>query len=203
MNRAATTTPQQRGDKRRAALLEALEEHLQGGSLESINIADISRRAGVTRSAFYFYFENKAVAVAALVETMYEAAFAATDVLVGEGDPRTRIESTIRQLFAAWDAHEHIFRAMLEARATSEAVRQMWDSDRLSFVPAVADMITAERAAGRAPDGPPATALATVLLELNDRALERLALGGTLSREEHVEAVVTVWLRTIYGRTDQ
>ena len=55
-----------RGDRRRTALLEALDHHLREGSLDSINIADISRRAGVTRSAFYFYFENKASAVAAL-----------------------------------------------------------------------------------------------------------------------------------------
>ena len=57
-----------RGDRRRSALLESLDHYLREGSLDSINIADISRRAGVTRSAFYFYFENKASAVAALME---------------------------------------------------------------------------------------------------------------------------------------
>lgn len=190
-----------RGDIRRAALLESLDHHLHDASLDSINIADISRRAGVTRSAFYFYFENKAVAVAALMEEMYDAAFAATDVLVGEGPPATRIEATIRGLFAAWDRHEHLFRAMLEARATNAVVREMWESDRQSFVAPVAAMIEAERSAGRAPEGPDATSLATVLLELNDRALERLALGGPLTREQLVESVVTIWLRTIYATT--
>jgi AcrR family transcriptional regulator len=155
----------------------------------------------VTRSAFYFYFENKAAAVAALMEEMYDEAFVATGVLVGDGEPRARVEGTIRGLFAAWDRHEHLYRAMLEARATSPAVRDMWDSDRQSFVAPVAAMIEAERAAGRAPAGPDAVALATVLLELNDRALERLALGGPLPREQHVEAVVHIWLSTIYGST--
>lgn len=195
------TVATDRGDQRRAALLESLDQLLQDedSSLDSINIADISRRAGVTRSAFYFYFENKAAAVAALMEEMYDEAFAATDVLVGAGDPRERVEATIRGLFAAWDRHQHLYRAMLSARATSPAVRDMWESDRQSFVPHVAGMIEAERAAGRAPGGPGATALATVLLELNDRALERLALGGPLGREEHVEAVVHIWMSTIYG----
>ena len=36
-------------------------------------------------------------------------------------------------------------------------------------------MIREERAAGRAPDWPDADVLASVLLELNDRMLERLA----------------------------
>ena len=74
-----------KGDQRRAALLESLDELLHGGNLESISIADISRRAGVTRSAFYFYFENKAVAVAALMEEMYAESFAAADLLTGDG----------------------------------------------------------------------------------------------------------------------
>ena len=64
------TVATDRGDQRRAALLESLDQLLQDedSSLDSINIADISRRAGVTRSAFYFYFDNKAAAVAALME---------------------------------------------------------------------------------------------------------------------------------------
>ncbi|WP_206051769.1 TetR/AcrR family transcriptional regulator [Nocardioides ferulae] len=189
-----------RGDQRRAALLTSLDELLLDSSLESINIAEISRRAGVTRSAFYFYFENKAAAVAALMEEMYDAAFAATGVLVGDGPPAARIERTVRDLFRAWERHRHVYRAMLEARATSTAVRALWESDRHSFVPAVAGMIIAERDAGRAPGGPDAEVLASVLLELNDRALERLALGGPLSHDHLVEGVVTVWLRTIYGR---
>ncbi len=190
-----------RGDQRRSALLGALDALLQESTLEAINISEISRRAGVTRSAFYFYFENKAAAVAALMEQMYDDTAAAAAHLTGEGTPRERIEGTIRGLFASWDRHEHLCRATLEARASSPAVRELWDADRESFVPVVAAVIDDERAAGRAPDGPPATTLATVLLELNDRMLERVALGGPLEREELVEGVVTVWLRTIYGRT--
>jgi len=188
-----------RGDRRRSALLESLDHYLREESLDSINIADISRRAGVTRSAFYFYFENKASAVAALMEEMYDESFAAAEALRGGGTPAENIEAMVRALFSTWDKHEHLFRASLDARATSATVRELWDSDRESFVPVVASMIEAERASGAAPEGSDATALASVLLELNDRMLERLALGGKLDREQLVGAVVTVWLHTIYG----
>ena len=188
-----------RGDKRRSALLESLDHYLREGSLDSINIADISRRAGVTRSAFYFYFENKASAVAALMEEMYDESFAAAGQLRAEGTPAENIEAMIRALFSTWDKHEHLFKASLDARATSATVRELWDSDRESFVPMVAAMIEEERTSGAAPAGTDATALASVLLELNDRMLERLALGGTLEREQLVEAVVAIWLHTIYG----
>jgi AcrR family transcriptional regulator len=192
-----------RGDRRRSALLEALDHQLRQsptrGSLDSINIADISRRAGVTRSAFYFYFENKASAVAALMEEMYDESFAAAEALRAGGTPAENIEAMVRALFSTWDKHEHLFRASLDARATSRTVRELWDSDRESFVPVVAAMIDDERASGAAPPGTDATALASVLLELNDRMLERLALGGPLDRDQLVEAVVAVWLHTIYG----
>jgi TetR/AcrR family transcriptional regulator, ethionamide resistance regulator len=192
--------PQQRGDQRRSALLEALDDALHDHSLESINVADISSRAGVSRSAFYFYFENKAYAVAALMAEMYDEAFAATNVLVGqEGTTRWRIEQSITGLFDALERHVHVYRAMLEARGTNQSVRELWESDRESFVEPVAGMIRAERAAGRAPDGVDATALASVLLEVNDRALERLAVGSRIPRAQHVEALVQVWLGSIYG----
>jgi TetR/AcrR family transcriptional regulator, ethionamide resistance regulator len=197
-----------RGDRRRTALLESLDHYLRHeysaeGSLDSINIADISRRAGVTRSAFYFYFENKASAVAALMEEMYDESFAAADLLRGDGTPAENIDAMIRALFSTWDKHEHLFRASLDARATSATVRELWDSDRESFVPVVAAMIEAERAAGTAPPGVAAPALAGVLLELNDRMLERLALGGPLDREQLVQAVAAIWLNTIYGRVER
>lgn len=197
-----------RGDARRTALLESLDEilreqDLHDSSLDSVNIAEISRRAGVTRSAFYFYFENKQAAVAALMEEMYDAAFVATGELSGDATPADNIAATITGLFDAWESHQHVFRAMLDARATSPAVRELWDSDRQSFVGPVAEMIEAERAAGRAPAGVDATSVATVLLELNDRMLERLALSGASARPQLQEAVIEIWLRTIYGRTDQ
>jgi AcrR family transcriptional regulator len=192
--------PPGRGDQRREALLASLKEHLRESGLEAINIADIARRAGVSRSAFYFYFENKVHAVASLAGELYDDIRPAAEVLVGrEGSPQWRIETVIRRLFEAVDEHRHIYRAVLETRAVSETVRSLWGADRQSFVEPVASMIRAEREAGNAPDGGGATALATVLLDLNDRALEHVVLGGPLSREQHIRALTTVWLRTIYG----
>ncbi|MDP9115770.1 MAG: TetR/AcrR family transcriptional regulator [Actinomycetota bacterium] len=191
-----------RGDQRRAALLRALDELLRDGTLDTINIADISRRAGVTRSAFYFYFENKAAAVAAVMTDMYDEVFVAAGSLLGaQGTPRERIEATIRGVFAAWAGHRHLYSAMLEARQSNSAVRELWDSDRTSFVEPIAAMIDAERAAGRAPDGPSGSALATVLLELNDLAMQRLALGDPLDESARAEVLVTIWLRCIWGTT--
>lgn len=193
-----------RGEQRREALLLALDELLRdnGGRLEAVDIAEISRRAGLTRSAFYFYFENKAAAVGAALEDIYQEVFAVNDILVGPGEPADRIERTIRGLVDFWDRHRHLYSAVLEARSASAAVREIWESERQAFIPSIAAMIDDERRTGRAPTGGDAETLADVLLLLNERLLERLTLGAELDRERYIESVVTVWLRSIYAPAD-
>ncbi|MFL6157122.1 MAG: TetR/AcrR family transcriptional regulator, partial [Marmoricola sp.] len=73
-NRLVDRRGSNRGDARRDALLQAFDELLREQSLDQVNVADISERAGVTRSAFYFYFENKPIAVMALMQGLYDAA---------------------------------------------------------------------------------------------------------------------------------
>lgn len=194
----------QKSDLRRSAILESLDHHLRESGFDGINIADVTRRAGVTRSAFYFYFENKAAAVAALLEPMYDDGFIASDILTATTDPPSyRIRAMLRALLDTVEQHRYLLQAMLEARATNSAIRQVWDDARDSFIPALAAMIAAERAAGRAPDGPPTDVLAGILLEFNDRLLERYTVGGRLTRDQLLEGAETLWLRTLYGHVGE
>jgi AcrR family transcriptional regulator len=192
--------PTQRSDHRREAILDALDRWLQQTDLDAVNIAEIAREAGVGRSAFYFYFENKAAAVAALTERMIDETFSVHDVFVSvSAPPAERIGAMLDGLVDTWQRHQHVFRAMLDARGASSVVREIWDSARESFVASVADMIRADRVAGRARDGIDETVLATLLLEFNDRLLERLSRGGALSPQQLRDGAADIWLATIYG----
>ncbi|MFL6107541.1 MAG: TetR/AcrR family transcriptional regulator [Marmoricola sp.] len=202
-NRLVDRRGSNRGDARRDALLQAFDELLREQSLDQVNVADISERAGVTRSAFYFYFENKPIAVMALMQGLYDAAAEANELLVkAEGDPEQRIRTAITLLFDSVDASPHTYRALLEARASSPAVREMWDAGRADFAGVIAGMIETERAAGRACDGPAAAALASVLLDLNDHAVERHSLGSGPPREQHIAVITYLWLNALYAPTD-
>jgi TetR/AcrR family transcriptional regulator, ethionamide resistance regulator len=195
--------PPQRSDHRREAILGALDSWLQESSLEAINIAEIAKQAGVTRSAFYFYFENKGAAVAALMERMVDETFAVNEhFTTGSDNPRVRIRTMLTGLFAMWERHQHLFKAMLEVRGSSPSVREIWDTARESFVDSIAEMIRSERATGAAPSGVDADVLATVLLEFNGQLLERLTLGGPLSPEQLMDGATAVWLGSVYGITD-
>ena len=195
--------PPQRSDHRREAILDALDTWLQESSLDAINIAEISKQAGVTRSAFYFYFENKGAAVAALMERMVDETLAVTETFTSAADsPRRRIYAMLGGLFAMRDRHRHLFKPMLEVRGSSASVRDIWDGARESFVESIAELIRSDRAAGRAQDGLDADVLAAVLLKVNDRLLERLTLGGPLTREQLMDGAAAIWLSSIYGITD-
>jgi TetR/AcrR family transcriptional regulator, ethionamide resistance regulator len=190
----------QKSDLRRSAILESLDHHLRESGFDGLNIADVTRRAGVTRSAFYFYFENKAAAVAALLEPMYDDGFMAGDILTNtDQPPRLRIRAMLEALLDTVDQHRYLLQAMLEARATNPAIREVWDDARESFVAAIAAVIDSERDHGRAPQGASATVVASVLLEFNDRLLERYTLGGRLTRAELLAGAETVWLGTLYA----
>lgn len=195
--------PPQRSDDRREAILAALDGWLQESSLDAINIAEISKQAGVTRSAFYFYFENKGAAVAALMERMVDETFAVNEhFTTAEQHPRVRIRTMLAGLFDMWERHQHLFKAMLEVRGSSPSVREIWDTARESFVDSIADMIRSERSYGAAPHGVDADVLATVLLEFNGQLLERLTLGGPLARDQLMDGATAVWLGSVYGITD-
>lgn len=183
-------------------MMRALDELLKERDLDEINIAAITAEAGVSRSAFYFYFEDKAACAAALGSDVYQEVLEATRVLItGGGSPEERIGKTIRAVPTTWENHRHLFQGMLVARQRSEAVRRLWDEYRESFIGPLAEMIDAERAAGIAAAGPDSRALVTVLLELNDRSLEQLSTGGPLSVDQRAETLAAIWLRTIYGTT--
>lgn len=191
----------QRSDQRRTAILEALDEHLKQTGFDALNIAEVARQAGLGRSAFYFYFENKAAAVAALLEPMHDALFAANTILADTTrPPRDRVHDTLESVLQSAEDHRYLMQAMLEARGSSAAVRELWDDARESFVPTVSTVITAERTAGRAPDGVDPDVLANLLMEFNDRLLERFIVGGPLSRQQLLEGAEAMWMGSIFGK---
>ena len=101
-----------------------------------------------------------------------------------------------------WGQRTHLYRAILDARASSPAVRDQWEAFQATYVDLVAALIEDERAAETAPPGPDAHAIATALLDLNDRTLERVVRAPEhFDAEAHLEAVVHTWLTAIYGTT--
>lgn len=196
---SATTSP--RGDRRREAILTALDERLRTTALDDISVADLTEAAGITRSAFYFYFESKAAAVTMLLVVVNTEALKATDMIInGPGMFRPRVTSALEMLVHRVLASEHIYRALLTARTQHEPTREMWDAGRRTMATSIAEFIRAEREAGRAPEGVDASALAEGLIHINETVLERVVYHQEAPREQLLATAADMWVRTVYGR---
>ncbi|OYD66714.1 TetR family transcriptional regulator [Rhodococcus sp. OK302] len=192
-----------KGEFRRESILRALENLLETTTLNDLNVRDISQAAGVTRSAFYFYFDNKSVAVRELAKEVDEEVAAASAIYCdGDGDPAELIEQMITAVQGAWMRHPHLLRAMRDARSSDPGVDDLWNRGLESFIEPVAAVINSERSAGRAPEGADAGMLALILMEAIERIGNRYWIGDhrAVDVEASKQALVGVWMGAIYGR---
>jgi AcrR family transcriptional regulator len=195
-----------RGELRRERLLQTLEELLADRSFASIEIADITQAAGVSRSAFYFYFPSKAAAVGATLGTVFGEIgnVIGTWVDLGENveDHRKHVFDSMDKVVGIWRQHAYLMAAMFDAVATDEEVRTMFDGHIERFVRDCAERIRVEREAGQALDGPDPEALARVLVGMNVKALERdmrNIASGESAEEGLPRILAVVWDRLLYG----
>ncbi|MFE3105607.1 TetR/AcrR family transcriptional regulator, partial [Nocardia tengchongensis] len=68
---AGDRRPPSRGDQQRALIIDAVTDLLRTVSITDMSVLRIAKHAGVSRPAFYFYFESKYSVVAAALEEVW------------------------------------------------------------------------------------------------------------------------------------
>jgi AcrR family transcriptional regulator len=193
-----------KGDRRREAIVAAVERLLRDRPIGSLSVEEIAAAAGISRPAFYFYFESKYAALnAGLAEVWDEMVEAASSFFEDTGEPPSRyVRGALADVGALWRQHEPLLVAMVEAAATDEPARELWDGWRDRWVDRVAERLEEERAAGRALPGPPdARSLARVLIAMNERSyyLDRRRRAAPAESRRMIEALAATWLAAIWG----
>ena len=192
-----------KGDERRQAILDAIEQLLGERSIAELSVEDIALAAGISRSGFYFYFESKYAALAEALTAVFEQMYTAGDAFFSGSDerPEVYVPQSVRQAAEVWQRHEPLLIGMVEASVSDPTGRGLWETWVNDFVPHIAARIEDERANGRAPDGPPAAALARTLALMTERVFydERRRDGTERDTEEMVEALTHMWFMGIWG----
>jgi AcrR family transcriptional regulator len=185
------------------AVLGSLDRLLQTSSIADVTVESIAAGAGMSRSAFYFYFASKHEALAAAVRTinyaMLEQAQPWLNPVPGS-DPEQTLQRSFAGIAQVFEQHRHLISAVAEGAAVDPGLRELWQQWIEDFVAAVAPRIEAERTAGRALPGPDAEALARTLLWGNERAFYIEALKPKPDLQEVAAIIATVWQRAIYGK---
>jgi AcrR family transcriptional regulator len=184
-----------------AAVLAATEELLaEGGSFADLNIEKIAKRAGISRTAFYFYFRDKRELLIRLSQDVTELLYVEADRWYsGAGDPAEEMREAFRNIGELYREHAPLLRAIVEVSTYDEDVGKFWRELVGRFVDATRMRIEAEQDAGRAEGISPAAA-AFALTWLVERTLyQQLVQGRPVPDEELDETLVQIWMRTIYG----
>jgi TetR/AcrR family transcriptional regulator, ethionamide resistance regulator len=203
---AATRTSRRRaptkGDLKERAILETAERLLAEKPLQDISVDELARGAGISRPAFYFYFESKGAVLRALVEAIADEAYAASEWLSrSDQPPREVIRAGIEAGVRLWEQHGPVLRAAADTWGSIPELHDFWQSMIGRFVEASAVQIHREREAGIAPGAPPeAQALATALIRMNERCYYTASHRSEpfIDSDELVETLTTIWLRAVY-----
>jgi AcrR family transcriptional regulator len=181
-------------------VLEATEALLgEGRSYAELKIEEIATRAGISRTAFYFYFRDKRELLMRLTEDVADALYAEADAWWSGGDGSEGLERALANVIALYREHGVLLRAVVEASAYDEAVAGFWRALVGRFVEASRRRIEEEQARG-AMTGVAAEATAFALTWMTERACyERLAQGDDLT-DDFQTGLVHVWVSALYGR---
>jgi len=183
-------------------VLEATEALLRdGASYTELSVERIATGAGISRTAFYFYFHDKRELLMRLTEDVADLLYAEADAWwSGEDDGPAELERALRQVIALYREHGVLLRAVVEAAAVDDAVAGFWRALVGRFVAASRARIEAEQAAGRiAPM--PAEEVSFSLSWMTERAChQRLAQGSGLDDDAFATALVRIWTGALYGR---
>ena len=188
-----------------AAVLQATEQLLgEGATYADLNIERIATRAGISRTAFYFYFADKRELLMRLTEDVTDELYTQADIWYsGSGDPETEIRQALGNIARLYEQHGPLLRAIVEVSTYDDEVAAFWRRLLGRFVDGTVDPVSgasvvSEQEAGKSSGCDPAST-AFALCWMAERVLyQELVQGAPIPRDDLVEALVCIWMRTIY-----
>jgi len=191
-------------DEREQAILNTAETLLEDRGLADISVDDLARGAGLSRPAFYFYFPSKDAVLLRLFQRVVEEA----DATVPSHDDLPRDVSPawwragIRTFMVSFRTHRAVTLAAMASRPTSPELGELWSTFMSKWVARVAEMIEAERTRGAAPVTIDPAHLSASLNLMNERVMvaSLSAERPGLPEEDSLDALVHVWVTSIYGQ---
>lgn len=192
---------QTKGDRQRRAILDAVAELLAEVPVADLSIGRITARAGITRSAYYFYFDGKYSAVAAAVADAFADLDESTALLVrlpGE-DLADYARRMVATAVATWHRHAALLEACFQARPVDDRLRAMLDERSDQLIGRIQQVVDTERANGAVTPVHPDTAeLARLLCGMTLWTLREATItGGDEAFDRVVEPLTAIWIAAI------
>ncbi|EHN10624.1 Transcriptional regulator TetR family [Patulibacter medicamentivorans] len=202
VTRRAHATRADRRDEIRGRLLSAIERLLdEGESFTEVSVERITAEAGLSRSTFYVYFEDKGDLLhglaAHVIDLLLEAAGRWWS-LPPEAD-RDDVERALQALATAYRPHQTLLAAVVEASAYDQRVREHF----AGLMRTAGDRLEAHIRAGQANGSIPAElapdAVAGWLVWMAERGLGTLVRPADAAEADAlVRALTAIVWNTLY-----
>jgi AcrR family transcriptional regulator len=194
------TSALRRRAETKARLKKALLERVTDSSFHELRIEDIAESAGLSRSAFYFYYPDKRAllmdAAAGVSDALYEQA---DRWWHGAGEPEELVAGALTRIARLWHDNRELLRTSVEVSTYDEDVRGFWRGHVARFIRATAEHITREQKAGAIDRSLDPDRTAEVLVWGTEQNLYVLCTTPGREPEELVGAMTEIWIRTLYA----
>jgi AcrR family transcriptional regulator len=188
----------------RAAVLEATAALLEEAPYAELNIERIATRAGISRTAFYFYFRDKREVLMRLAADVAEQLYGEADVwFSARGAPSEQLREALQRVASLYAEHGAVLRAVAEGATSDEQIAAFWNGMLERLIAATRARIEGEQREGRAVVAD-AGASAFALGWMTERAFhQQFVQGRPVSTTSLVQALSEIWVRAIYGSGPQ
>ena len=178
----------------RSALLRLLSD---GIPFKNLTVDELARAAGLSRTAFYFYFPGKEQALMSAASEVNAELFERADTWWhGEGPPEQLVRAAFDGILKVYVEHAALLRAAVELSTYSQEFEDFYKSLLDRFVRATADHLKREQQAGRLRPLD-SEVVAEGLVWMAERCNHVLIKQGR-SSEEIVDMMTRVWVHALY-----
>ena len=196
---AGRTERRQRREDVRARLVEAIGELAEESAFRDLTVDVIARRAGLSRSAFYFYFRDKHdLLVSAAAEVADELYVEADRWWHGHGEPGVLVREALTGAASVYARHGRLLGLAVEVATYDPDLRAFWRSLVERFVDATAEHLEREREAGRTGTLDP-RGTAEALVWMAERCFWLFLTSAERAVDDVVEQLGAVWMAAIYA----
>lgn len=191
-----------RGDRQRDAIIKAVRELLQEHSFADLSVSEISERAGVARSGFYFYFDSKYAVLAVILADASELLDSLTHHFAPREPGETpeafakRMVGSAAQVYANDDP---VMSACAEARNTDAKIREMMDDFYDGIIDKLIMLLEQDEDARPISADLPAlvrTLAATTTMTLTQ---DSTFVGRGIDPKRAIEALERLWVAAFWG----
>jgi AcrR family transcriptional regulator len=178
----------------REALLRLLSK---GTPFKHLTVDELARAAGLSRTAFYFYFPGKEQALMSAAADVNQAVFERADTWWhGDGPPEELVRTALQGILQVYVEHAALLRAAFELSSYSEDFEEFYKGLLDRFVHATAEHLRREQAAGRLRPVD-CDVVAESLVWMAERTNHVLIKQGR-TPEELVETMTGIWVHALY-----